>query len=58
MDSGIDGTMALVVFLQNDNNAPWSMGALYQNFFNISGATGAADKAHKRGVHQFVFRLL
>ena len=39
--------MALVVFLQNDNDAPRSMGALYQNFFNVGGATGAADKPYK-----------
>ena len=39
--------MALVVFLQDDNDASWSVSALYQNFFNVSGATGAADKAYE-----------
>ena len=39
--------MALVLFLQDDNDAPRSVRALYQNFFNVGGATGATDKADK-----------
>ena len=58
VDAGIDGTMALVLFLQDYDYAPWSVSALYQNLFDIGGATGAANQAHKRGVEQFVLRFL
>ena len=50
--------MTLILLLQNDNNAPWSVSALYQDFFDVGSATGAADKAYKRGVEQFVLRFL
>lgn len=50
--------MTLVVFLQDYDDAPRSVSTLYQNFFNVGGATGAADKADERGVEQFGLRLL
>jgi hypothetical protein len=49
---------ALVLSLQDEDDTPRSMSALYQNFFDIGGAAGAADKAYERRVHQFVLRLL